>query len=62
MIAITYIGKRPGFNVSIGNLEYEFERQKSLGIGKRKDEVSEKHAKILSTWKDKRGKSIFFLE
>jgi hypothetical protein len=62
MIAITYIGKRPGFVVSIENREYEFERQKSLGIGKRKDEVLEKHARILSNWKDKRGKKIFFPE
>jgi len=62
LTGITYTGKPPGFIAKVGKTTYEFEWQKTQGIGSRKDEVNPKHAMILSKWKDRRGKKIFFLE
>lgn len=61
--AITYIGngKKSGIVVRMGKRTYEFEWQKSLGIGRATHEVEEKHAKTLSRWKDN-GKRMFILE
>lgn len=60
--AITYIGKTPGFIVRVNNRFYEFEWQKSLGIGSRDYEVDIDSALKLSKRRDKRGKKIFKLE
>jgi len=60
--AITYIGKTPGILVKVNKKIYEFEWQKSLGIGGRSDEVDIDSALKLSKRKDKRGKKIFKLE
>lgn len=62
LIAITYIGKLPGFIAKVGNNIYEFEWRKSLGIGNRPDEVLPQDAEKLSEMKDRRGKKIFFLD
>jgi hypothetical protein len=59
---ITYIGKTPGYTVKMGRKTYEFEWQKSLGIGRRQDEVSPDVVKKIAKWRDRRGKKIFFLE
>lgn len=61
-VAITYVGRTPGKKVSIEGRVYEFEWQKSIGIGTKEDEVKFEHAKKLSRWKDKRGKKMFRLE
>lgn len=60
--AITYIGRSPGFTARVENRVYDFEWQKSLGIGKKRDEVEFKHASILSKWKDRSGKKMFIIE
>lgn len=60
--AITYIGKTPGIAVRVNKKFYEFEWQKSLGIGGREDEVDIDSALKLSKRRDKRGKKIFKLE
>ncbi len=62
LMAITYIGDTPGKTVRLKGKTYNFEWQKSLGIGKGQEEVEFKHAKTLSKWRDKRGKKIFILE
>ena len=59
---ITYIGKTPGFTVKIGKDVYEFEWQKSLGIGRRPEEVDFVHAMRLSKRRDRNGKKMFVLE
>ena len=59
---ITYIGKTPGYVVKIENKVYDFEWNKSLGIGTRLGEVHPKHTKKIAKWRDKRGKRIFILE
>jgi len=59
---ITYIGKTPGYVVKIENKVYDFEWNKSLGIGKRIGEVHPNHIKKIAKWRDKRGKKIFILE
>jgi hypothetical protein len=61
-MAITYIGKSPGFVAKIGNKIYDFEWQKSLGIGNRINEVDPKHSVILSKWRDRMGRKMFVLE
>lgn len=60
--AITYIGKTPGITVRMKNNFFEFEWQKSLGIGGRKDEVDIESALKLSKRRDKKGRKIFKLE
>jgi hypothetical protein len=60
--AITYIGKTSGFLAKIGNKIYDFEWQKSLGIGKRIGEVHPKDADILFKWRDRVGQKMFILE
>lgn len=60
--AITYVGKSPGKTVRIGGQTYEFEWQKSLGVGSRKDEVKSEHAKRISKWRDRRGRKMFRIE
>ena len=59
---ITYIGKTPGYVVKIENKVYDFEWNKSLGIGTRLGEVHPNHIKKIAKWRDKRGKKIFILE
>jgi hypothetical protein len=60
--AITYIGKNSGIVMSVNKKHYEFEWQKSRGIGARFDEVDINSALKLSKKKDHRGKKIFRLE
>ena len=61
--AITYVGtgKKSGVIVKMGKRQYEFEWQKSLGIGRATHEVNEKHAVKLSKWREG-GKKMFYLE
>jgi hypothetical protein len=60
--AITYIGKTPGMVVRIKDNFFEFEWQKSVGVGGRKDEVDINSALKLSKRRDKKGRKIFKLE
>lgn len=60
--AITYIGKGSGKSVRFKKRVYEFEWQKSKGIGGRSDEVELEHALKLSKRKTKKGKSLFIIE
>jgi hypothetical protein len=60
--AITYIGKGSGKVVRFKNKVYEFEWQKSLGIGNRSDEVEFDHAMKIAKRKTKKGKKLFILE
>lgn len=62
IVAITYVGKNPGFIASVGGQKYEFEWRKSLGVGNRRGEVRPTHASVLAHFRDKRGKKIFLLE
>ena len=59
---ITYIGKAEGYTVKMGAKSYEFEWQKGLGIGNKKEEVSPFHVQKIAKWRDKKGKRIFILE
>lgn len=59
---ITYIGKNTIYNVKIGKKSYEFEWNKSLGVGRRQGEVHPEHIKKIAKWRDKKGKKIFVLE
>jgi hypothetical protein len=59
---ITYIGKAEGYTVKMGAKSYEFEWQKGLGIGNKKEDVNPLHVQKIAKWRDKRGKKIFFLE
>jgi hypothetical protein len=59
---ITYIGKTSGYVVNIGKKIYEFEWQKGRGIGRRSNEINPEHVKIISKWRDRKGKKIFALE
>lgn len=61
--AITYVGtgKKSGIIVRMGKQIYDFEWQKSLGIGNATNEVLLKHAITLAKWKEG-GKRMFFLE
>ena len=60
--AITYVGRSTVKDVRFGKKSYEFEWQKSLGIGSRFDEVKLDHAKKLAKWRDKKGRKIFIIE
>ena len=60
--AITYIGKGSGKIIRFKKKVYEFEWQKSKGIGNRSDEVELDHALKLSKRKTKKGKSLFVIE
>lgn len=60
--ALTYIGKTPGFVAKAGKRIYEFEWQKSLGIGGRADEVRLEDAIRLSKRRDRNGKKLFVIE
>ncbi len=60
--AITYIGKGSGKIVRFKKKVYEFEWQKSRGIGRRLEEVELDHAIKLSKRKTKKGKKLFILE
>lgn len=60
--AITYIGYDRKKVVKIKNRVYEFEWQKSVGIGSRFDEVEYDHAIKMSKWCDKKGRKVFKLE
>lgn len=59
---ITYIGRNPGYIVRFGKTVYEFEWNKSLGIGSRKEEIHPEHVQKIAKWRDKKGKKIFVLE
>lgn len=59
--AITYIGKGSGKIVRFKNKVYEFEWQKSKGIGSNSDEVELEHAIKLAKRKSNK-KKIFILE
>lgn len=59
---ITYVGKTSGYTVNIGKKIYEFEWQKGRGIGRRSNEINPEHAKVISKWRDRKGKKIFALE
>jgi len=60
--AITYTGKGSGKIVRFKNKVYEFEWQKSKGIGGRSDEVEFDHAMKLAKRRTKKGKKLFILE
>lgn len=60
--AITYIGKGSGKIVRFRSKVYEFEWQKSKGIGGRSDEVELEHALKLAKRKTKKGKKVFIIE
>lgn len=60
--AITYIGKSSGKIVRFRSKVYEFEWQKSKGIGGRSDEVELEHALKLAKRKTKKGKKVFIIE
>lgn len=60
--AITYIGKNSGYVAKFKNKIYDFEWQKSRGIGNLLDEVELKHAVRLANRRDRKGKKIFRLE
>jgi hypothetical protein len=60
--AITYVGKNPGITVRVNKRFFEFEWQKSLGIGSRQDEVDIQSALKLAKKRDKKGRKIFRLE
>jgi len=59
---ITYIGRNSGYTAKIGSKVYEFEWQKTLGIGTRQEEVHPKHAQVFARWKDRSGRKLFILE
>lgn len=61
-VAITYVGKLPGFKVACGDKTYEFEWRKAQGVGTRADEVHPRDLEKLSRMRDRRGKKIFLLE
>ena len=60
--AITYVGKGSGKIVRFKSKVYEFEWQKSKGIGSHKDEVEFEHAMKLAERKTKKGKKLFIIE
>lgn len=60
--AITYVGKTPGMVVRINKRFFEFEWQKSVGVGGREDEVDIQSALKLSKKRDNKGRKIFKLE
>ncbi len=62
LTAITYKGRSSGYTARLGKRVYEFEWQKSLGVGWKPDEVSREHALVLANRRDKRGKKLFFVE
>jgi len=61
---ITYVGRTPGYIAKVGNSVYEFEWNKSLGIGRRqgKGEVNPSHISKIANWRDKKGRKIFRLD
>jgi hypothetical protein len=61
-VTITYIGKTPGYIAKVESSIYEFEWNKSLGIGKKKGEVNPLHISKIANWRDKKGRRIFRLD
>jgi hypothetical protein len=59
---ITYIGKNSTFSTRVDGRSYDFEWQKGLGIGRRRDEIHPNHAIKIAKWRDKNGKRMFILE
>ena len=59
---ITYVGRNSGHIAKVGKITYEFEWNKSLGIGGRNEEVRLEHVHKIAKWRDKKGKKIFVLE
>lgn len=62
MKAITYIGKQTVYLATVRGQEYEFEWQKSVGIGNRSGEIKPEDAASLLKRKDSRGKKIFKID
>lgn len=59
MKAITYVGNKTTYSTKVKNREYEFEWQKSIGIGNRFGEIKPEDATSLLKRRDSRGKKIF---
>jgi hypothetical protein len=59
MKAITYVGNTTTYSTKIKNKEYEFEWQKSIGIGNRFGEIRPEDATSLLKRRDSRGRKIF---
>lgn len=59
MKAITYVGHKTMYSAKVKNREYEFEWQKSIGIGNRFGEIRPEDATSLLKRRDSRGKKIF---
>lgn len=62
MRAITYVGKRTTYLAKVKGHEYEFEWQKSVGIGNRIGEIRPQDATSLLKRRDSRGKKIFKID
>jgi len=62
MKAITYVGKRTVYQAKVRGHEYEFEWQKSVGIGNRSGEIKPEDATSLLRRRDSKGKKIFKLD
>ncbi len=63
LVAITYIGRGPGFMHNEKQRgSWEFEWQKSIGIGGRKGEVPKDVAIKLAKMKNRRGKNLFIID
>lgn len=61
-ITITYVGRTPGYVAKVGSSIYEFEWNKSLGIGRRRGEVNSSDIPKIANWRDKKGRRIFRLD
>lgn len=61
-ITITYVGRTPGYVAKVGSSVYEFEWNKSLGIGRRHGEVNSSDIPKIANWRDKKGRRIFRLD
>jgi len=59
MKAITYVGSNSVYIAKLKNKEYEFEWQKSIGIGNRFGEIRPEDATSLLKRRDSRGRKIF---
>lgn len=62
MNAITYIGNKTIYSARVKSREYEFEWQKSVGIGHRSGEIKPEDATSLLRRRDSRGKKIFIID
>lgn len=60
--AITYVGDLDTLCIKFNNSTYDFEWQKSLGVGNKKGEIHLSHAISLSYSQDQNGNKVFILE